>query len=82
MGKSGVPIKSWTALYFSGAVSLLILLALRPQVSEFSSAGLLPGALSIILSGLLVMLVSVTLFFFTGGEEVRGTLKRVIRRGR
>ncbi len=82
VGKSGVPLKSWIALLFSGVGTLMLLLYIKPVVSEFAEAGILNGALAIICSGLLVMLFSIALFFFTGGDGVRVIIKKVIRRGR
>lgn len=82
VGKAGVPMKSWTALAFSGAGTLLLLLYLRPIVEGFSSAGLLQGAVSIALSSLSVMTLSMGLFFITGGDQVRVTIRKIIRRGR
>ena len=82
VGKSGIPIKSWTALLFSGVGTLMLLLYMKPVVSEFAEAGLLTGALAVLCSGLLVMLFSIALFFFTGGDGVRVIIRKVIKRGR
>lgn len=80
VGKSGVSAKSWIALFFSGAGSLLLLFFLKPIVTELSTAGLVSGGIGILLSALLTMIVSIGIFFLTGGDQVRLTLRKVIRR--
>jgi len=80
VGKSGVPSKSWIALYLSGGGTFLLLLLVKPVVEKFVQAGTLPGGISIAVSGILIMVVSVGLFFVSGGDQVRETIMRVIRR--
>ncbi|MCK5842741.1 MAG: murein biosynthesis integral membrane protein MurJ, partial [Candidatus Sabulitectum sp.] len=82
VGKSGVSSKSWIALYLSGGGIFLLLLLVKPVVEKFVQAGTLPGGISIAVSGILIMVVSVGLFFVSGGDQVRETIMRVIRRDR
>ncbi|MCK5132273.1 MAG: murein biosynthesis integral membrane protein MurJ [Candidatus Sabulitectum sp.] len=82
VGKAGVPAKSWTALVFSGTGTFLLLLYMKPYVAEFAATGVVAGAVSLVLSGLFAIAVSVGLFFLTGGDQVRITIRKIIRRGR
>lgn len=82
VGKSGVPAKSWTALVLGGASTLFLLLYIKPYIDGFALAGTLPGVLALAISGLSVIVFSVSLFFFTGGEQVRLTIRKIIRRVR
>lgn len=82
VGKSGVPSKSWVALFLSGSGTLLLLLLAKPVVEKFVQAGTLSGGISIAVSGVLVMVVSVGLFFVSGGDQVRKTIMKVVLRGR
>ncbi len=82
VGKAGVPAKSWTALFLSGAGTLLILILIKPIVWELCSQSTIAGAISILLSAILIMIISVGLFFLSGGEQVREILRKVIKRGR
>ncbi|MCD4706809.1 MAG: murein biosynthesis integral membrane protein MurJ [Candidatus Sabulitectum sp.] len=81
VGKARVSAKSWTALSLSGTGTLLLLLYLKPYVTGFASTGLLPGVVSLALSGLLVIAISVGLFFLAGGDQVRVTIRKIVRRG-
>ncbi len=80
IGKAGVRARSWSALVFSGAGTLLLLLYLKPVVSTFAQSSVVSGAVSLGLSGIFVMLVAIGLFSFTGGNQVRQTVMKVIRR--
>ncbi len=82
VGRAGVPAKSWTALGLSGAGTLLLLLYIRPYVAEFAATGLVSGIVSLVLSGLMAIVFSVGLFFLTGGDQVRITIRKIINRGR
>lgn len=82
VGPSGVPAKSWTALVLSGAGTLLLLLHIKPYVVDFAATGLVSGIVSLLLSGLMTIVLSVGLFFLTGGDQVRITIRKIISRGR
>ena len=82
VGKAGVPAKSWTALVLSGVGTLLLLLHIRPYVVDFAATGLVSGIVSLLLSGLMTIILSIGLFFLTGGDQVRITIRKIISRGR
>ena len=82
VGKAGIPAKSWTALVFSGIGTFLLLLYMKPYVAGFAATGLVTGVVSLVLSGLFAIVLSVGLFFLTGGDQVRITIRKIIRRGR
>lgn len=81
-GKSVISTKAWLSLLFTGVVALGVLLLVRGTVADHAAAGLLPGALAVLVSGLLVMVLSLSVFIASGGREVRRTLLSMLSRGR
>jgi putative peptidoglycan lipid II flippase len=80
IGEAGVRLRSWSALLFSGAGTLLLLMSLKPIVSNYALSGIVSGVVSLLLSGIVVMIVAVGVFSVTGGNQVRQTVMKVIRR--
>ncbi len=81
-GKARITPGSWLSLVFTGGVAASLLLLLRDTVTARAAEGLLEGALAIVLSGLLVMAVSLGVFLVSGGSEIRRTIAGIIRRDR
>lgn len=81
-GRDKITARSWFSLLFTGVSATFILILLRDTVTSRASGGLLEGALAIIISGLLVMALSLGVFLIAGGSEIRNTIAGIIRRGR
>ena len=81
VGKSRISAGNWLSLAVSGAVSLVFLLAVKNPVTVYASRGLLQGIAAVGVSGIALMALSLGVFLATGGSEIRGILRRIVRRG-
>jgi putative peptidoglycan lipid II flippase len=82
VGSTGIPAGPWISLVLNGIGTSLLLVYMKPVVAGYASAGLSEGIAAIALSGTAVTAFSMGIFFFTGGDQVRTTIRKILTRGR
>jgi len=82
VGSACIPAGPWISLVLSGICSTLLLVYMKPIVESYASSGLTAGITAVSLSGAAVAAFSVGIFFLTGGDQVRSTIRKIIARGR
>jgi len=81
VGRSRISTGNWLSLVVSGSAALVFLMAVKNPVTGYASRGLLQGIAALGVSGIALMVLSIGVFLATGGSEIRGILRRIVRRG-
>jgi len=81
VGRSTITSGNWLSLLLSGAVSLAFLLAVKSYVVSQAAGGLLQGMAAVGVTGIALMIISMGVFLVSSGREIRGILRRIVRRG-